>query len=223
MIHTPTRRHLYGRRLGRPLRAQQAETLARVRQSHGFDADAFPALAARYRETWLEIGFGAGEHLVWQAAQHPDVLLIGAEIYLNGFARACKHIDAAGLDNARLYYGDGRALMDCLGPRSLARAFILHPDPWPKARQRRRRIVTRQMLDHLATLLVAGGTLRVASDHGDYQPWILRVLLAHPDFVWTAERARDWTERPADWPQTRYEAKSVEAGRPTMYIEARRA
>ena len=175
-----------------------------------------------YSEIWLEIGIGAGEHLVWQAANNPQALLIGADYFRNGLARACQHVTDQRLGNVRLYQGDARDVMDALPLGCLHRVFILHPDPWPKARQWRRRIVGEETLASLARLMVPGAGLRIASDHGDYQPWILRVLLANPNFHWAAERARDWIIRPDDWPQTRYETKSIREGRPTMYIEARR-
>ena len=141
-------------------------------------------------------------------------------------ARACQHVLANDLKNIRLYHGDARDLMDALRDGGAAgrvtRAFILHPDPWPKARQWRRRIICDETLNALADLMPSGAILRMASDHGDYQPWIMRVLMAHPAFDWTAQRVGDWTIRPGDWPQTRYEAKSIKEGRPTMYIEALR-
>ena len=196
-----------------------AKAVAQVRASQAFDAKAIGDDLAAHEAAWLEIGIGAGEHLAWQAQHHPQTLVIGAEYYLNGYARACRHVVDGVLRNARLHLGDGRDVMDLLPDGCLSRAFILHPDPWPKARQWRRRIVSEETLDTLARLMISGGVLRIASDHDDYQAWILRVVQAHPAFIWTAQGVADWTVRPADWPQTRYEAKSIREGRPTMYIE----
>ncbi len=221
-MQDPRRRNLYGRHSGRPLRPAQTAVLEQVSQSHGFRAEEISALLKSHKQAWLEIGIGAGEHLAWQAAHNPDTLLIGAEYFLNGFARACKHVADGNLRNVRLHQGDARDVMDALPDGCLQQAFILHPDPWPKARQWRRRIVSEETLTTLARLMVPGARLRIASDHADYQPWIMRVLMTHPSFIWTAKRAEDWTLRPDDWPQTRYEAKSIREGRPTMYIEARR-
>ena len=213
------RRNLYGRHTGRPVRPAQAAAMERVMVDQAFDAAALPALQAHYSETWLEIGFGAGEHLAWQAQNNPQALVIGAEYFLNGVARAAKHVEDGKLTNVRLHHGDARDLMDALPDQSVNRAFILHPDPWPKARQWRRRIVSTDTLDRLAELMPAGAILRIASDHSDYQPWIMRHVMAHPSFDWTAKRVQDWTVRRDDWPQTRYEAKSFREGRPTMYLE----
>ena len=213
------RRNLYGRHTGRPLRPNQAAALDKVLATQGFDPAQVSAMQAAYDQTWLEIGFGAGEHLAWQAAANPRALIIGAEYYLNGVARAAQHVQDGELSNVRLHHGDARDLMDALPDKSVARAFILHPDPWPKARQWRRRIVSVETLDRLGELMPAGGILRIASDHADYQPWIMRHVMAHPDFDWLGKQVQDWTVRPDDWPQTRYEAKSFREGRPTMYIE----
>lgn len=213
------RRNLYGRHSGRPLRPNQAAAMEKVLATQAFDAAEIPALQAQHEAIWLEIGFGAGEHMAWQATHNPTTLLIGAEYYLNGVARAAQHVHEGGLANVRLHHGDARDLMDALPAKSITRAFILHPDPWPKARQWRRRIVSNETLDRLADLMPTGAILRIASDHGDYQPWIMRHVMAHPAFDWTAQRVQDWTVRPDDWPQTRYEAKSFREGRPTMYIE----
>ena len=219
---TLTRRNLYGRYTGRPLSPTQKRLLAKISASHTFDVGELDRLRGTYSQIWLEIGFGAGEHFAWQAKQHPRILVIGAEYFLNGFARACKHIDKEALQNVRLFRGDGRDLMDLLPAQILSRAFILHPDPWPKARQWRRRLICPETLNRLYTLMRPQSILRISSDHGDYQPWMMRVLEGHPGFVWTARTSKDWTIRPRDWPQTRYEAKSIKEGRPCIYIEARR-
>ena len=214
-----TKRNLYGRHSGRPLRSKQYEALKRIEKTHSFSTKKIASLSKRYEQTWLEIGFGAGEHLAWQAQHNPSALIIGAEYYLNGFARACKYVEDERLNNVRLHHGDARSVLDSLAASSLSRVFILHPDPWPKKRQWRRRIVNNETLDRLAQLITPGGILRVASDHADYQPWIMRLLLSHPEFKWTATKSSDWTTRKEDWPQTRYEAKSLREGRPSMYIE----
>ena len=109
---------------------------------------------------WLEIGFGAGEHLVWQAEQHPDVGLIGCEPYLNGVAKCLAHIERTGAGNIRLFTDDARLVMAALPDRSLGRVFVLFPDPWPKTRHHKRRFVQRETLDRLAELMVPGAELQ---------------------------------------------------------------
>lgn len=180
------------------------------------------ALFGDGREVWLEIGFGAGEHLAWQAERHPEVGFLGAEYFVNGIASLLRRIDAAGLDNVRIYEGDGRALLAALPPAALGRAFILFPDPWPKARHHKRRIVRRDTLDALARALADGVELRLATDDMEYARWMLALALRHPAFEWLAERAEDWRRRPVDWPPTRYETKAISEGRRPLYLRFRR-
>jgi tRNA (guanine-N7-)-methyltransferase len=167
------------------------------------------ALAPDAKQTWLEIGFGGGEHLAAQAARNPDVLFIGAEPFLNGVASALRHIDEAGLTNVRVHAGDVRDLIAALPPASLARVFVLFPDPWPKARQRKRRLIEPAFVAALARAMAPGGRLRFATDWADYAEQCLEVFAAEPRFVWLAERADDWRLAPADHIPTRYQAKRL--------------
>ena len=176
------------------------------------------ALFGDDRPVWLEIGFGGGEHLAWQAAAHPEVGLIGAEPYLNGVAAMLAHIEADGLANVRLWPDDARLLLDRLPPASLSRAFILFPDPWRKSRHAERRFVSRAMLDRMAVLLRPGAELRLATDDPRYRHWMLEAVLHHPAFDWMAAGPDDWRRRPDDWPQTRYEAKALAAGRAPLFL-----
>ncbi|MCB9739471.1 MAG: tRNA (guanosine(46)-N7)-methyltransferase TrmB [Deltaproteobacteria bacterium] len=162
------------------------------------------------RALWLEIGFGKGEHLAWQAQAHPDVGLIGCEPYLNGIAGLLTHVEEGGIENIRVYGDDARHVIWKLPDASVERVFLLHPDPWPKARHARRRFVGPKNLDDLARILVDGGEFRVGTDHPIYREWTIEQMNACADFAWIGERPEDWLERPDDWPETRYEAKALE-------------
>lgn len=170
---------------------------------------------------WLEVGFGAGEHLVWQAEQHPNVGLIGCEPYINGVAKCLAHIERTGVSNIRLFTDDARFVMQALPPRSLSRAFVLFPDPWPKTRHHKRRFVQRSNLDVLARLMKQGAELRLATDDPSYLPWMVEHACRHDDFEWLAEGPADWRTRPADWPGTRYEQKML-AGHKPVFLRLRR-
>ena len=181
----------------------------------------------RVAEVWLEIGFGGGEHLAWQAQTHPDTGIIGAEPYVAGMAKLLAKIaslsPSGGEDkgeggNLRLYTEDARDVIGALPDASLSRVFILFPDPWPKTRHHKRRFIQTQMLDSLARVMKSGAELRFATDDAGYLVWALERLSAHPSFVWAAQSAADWRARPSDWPQTRYEAKALQAGRPCTYL-----
>lgn len=225
----PPRRRVYGRSKGRPLRPTLA-TLVESRLPElrlalppaGGRLDPAGLFDSAKRACWLEIGFGGGEHLAWQAAQHPDVGLIGAEVYLNGVATAVRALAGQGARNVRLHHGDARALLDCLPEASLERVFILFPDPWPKARHHKRRMVQDWSLRRIAALLVDGGELRLATDDEPYLAWMLRHAAARPELEWLARQADDWRLRPADWPPTRYEQKAIQQGRKPTFLRYRR-
>ena len=126
-----------------------------------FDPKALKPDAA---EVWLEIGFGGGEHMAAQAARRPEVLILGAEPFQNGVASAVRHVEEQGLSNVRIEDGDARALMERLPDGCLTRIFVLFPDPWPKARHHKRRLIQAETVAEFVRLLAPGGRLRFASD-----------------------------------------------------------
>jgi tRNA (guanine-N7-)-methyltransferase len=171
---------------------------------------------------WLEIGFGGGEHLAQLAEQHPQIGFIGCEVFENGIVKLLAQIELRRLGNIRIFADDARLIMATLPPAAVDRIFILFPDPWPKRRQHKRRIMSRATLDTLAEIMIDDAELRLATDDADYLSWILEHITAHPAFEWLARRPGDWRERPPDWPPTRYEAKARAAGRPPAYLRMRR-
>lgn len=214
------RSELYGRRLGRPLSPHQTELietlLPKIAVPEGpLDLqELFPSCGA----FGFEVGFGGGEHVVAQALAHPDTGFIACEPFVNGVAKLLMAIEAEGLANVRVHMGDARDVLVRVPDRSLSKAFVLFPDPWPKLRHYKRRFIQLQTLDQLARVLKPGGEFRVATDHADYRIWALQHLIADSRFRWAAERASDWRVRPADWPATRYEQKAVAAGRACIYL-----
>lgn len=222
------RRKLYGRRHGKKLRDSQrrllAELLPRLRIA-GVNPEENPARAplpavfADGRALWLEVGFGGGEHLVAQAAAHPEVGVVGCEPFVNGVAMALGRIERAGVGNVRLHPGDARDLIELLPAASVGRVFLLYPDPWPKARHARRRFASRDNLGLLAPAVVPGGELRIATDIEAYAEHALAEAAASPDWRVAADGADPWP----DWPGTRYEAKALKAGRRPRYLTLVRA
>lgn len=176
------------------------------------------ALFPGVRAVWLELGFGGGEHLAWQAAANPDVGIVGCELFINGVASLLRHVRDQGLAHVRIADTDSFRVLSALPPASIDRAFLLFPDPWPKARHHRRRFVRPDVLDLLAKVLSDGAEFRFATDHAEYCTWALARVLRHGAFAWTAESARDWRERPADWPPTRYEERGRAAGRAPVFL-----
>ena len=170
------------------------------------------------KQVWLEIGFGGGEHLAWQAAQNPDIGFIGCEPFINGVAKLLVEIDEQQLNNVMIRDDDAVDVLEALAPASIDRLFILHPDPWPKKRHHKRRFINQHNLDLLAKVLKPGAELRFASDIPHYVAWTLKHMTRRTDFIWTAQSANDWRTRPNDWPATRYGQKALREGRPPAHL-----
>jgi tRNA (guanine-N7-)-methyltransferase len=219
------RRFIYGRQRGPKLKPGQRRRLATqlpalaVSPPPGGERLAPAALLAPGTDRlWLEIGFGAGEHLARQAERHPYVTHLGVEPYLNGVASLLARIEERRLANVRICVDDARLVLAALPDAGLERIHVLFPDPWPKRRHHKRRIVNRRTVHHMARTLVPGGQLRLASDDSGYVTWMLAAVSSEPRLTWPARRAADWRERPADWPATRYEDKARAAGRCCVFL-----
>jgi tRNA (guanine-N7-)-methyltransferase len=201
----------FGRTKSRTLKPAQAALLTELLPRIAIPPGPYDpaAQAGAHAQTWLEIGFGGGEHLAAQAARRPDVLMLGAEPFLNGLASALRHVRDRGLANVRLWPGDARELMAALPDASLRRLFILFPDPWPKTRHHKRRLVDGAFAEEAARVLGAGGDLRFVTDWASYADQALEVFSLSGAFAWTARCADDWRRPPADHVATRYEAKRL--------------
>lgn len=215
-----TIRRLYGRRAGHKLRQGQAalveEMLPGVAVPDGpLSAE---ALFGDDRPLELEIGFGAGEHLAAQAMARPGHGFIGCEPFLNGVVGALGHVRDQGLSNVRLHMGDALDVIERLPDASLERVYLLHPDPWPKARHAKRRMVNPGPLDLIAAKLKPGREFRLGTDDPTYCRWAMMVMDGRRDFDWTARRPADFLTRPADWPETRYERKARRQGHEVWYF-----
>ncbi|HEY0301443.1 MAG TPA: tRNA (guanine(46)-N(7))-methyltransferase TrmB, partial [Rhizomicrobium sp.] len=131
-------------------------------------ASTSPCWGGEVTDVWLEVGYGAGEHLLWQARAHPRIGLIGAEPYISGTAKLLSKLEADPVPNIRLYEDDARDIIAALPAASIDRFFLLFPDPWPKTRHHKRRFLQMAMLDDLARILKPGAELRFASDDAGY-------------------------------------------------------
>ncbi len=209
----------FGRRRGRKPSDRQAALFRDVLPGVAVDLSAPIAAPAA---TWLEIGFGGGEHLVWQAKRNASVTFIGCEPFEAGVVKVLAKIEAERLSNIRVHVGDARDVLRALPEAAIARAFILFPDPWPKRKQRKRRLVNPGTVALLARVLQSGAELRIGTDIGDYAATLLQAFQSEPRFRWLAERPADWRVRTDDWPETRYEAKAAEARRIRYYFRFER-
>ncbi|WP_343503570.1 tRNA (guanine(46)-N(7))-methyltransferase TrmB [Alloyangia pacifica] len=224
-------RNFYGRVKGKSLRPSQEtyleEDLAKLSPG-AVDWEVNPErenldLRAMFggKPVWLEIGFGGGEHLVHQAATHPQMGIIGCEPYINGVAMLLGKIRQAGVENLKVYPGDARNMFDVLPDESIDKAFLNYPDPWPKTRHHRRRFVTQEHLEPLARALKPGAEFRVATDIPDYVRQTLQEV-PKAGFEWLAEGPSDWRAPWDDWISTRYEQKALREGRTPHYLTFRK-
>lgn len=224
----PEPRRFHGRRLARPLTQRRKELiehlLPRLRialpEAGTLDPpllDPTALFVPPRKQVWLEIGFGGGEHLAWQAERHPEIGFVGCEPFLNGLASLLTMIDEKQLTNVRLHPDDARLLLARLAPRSINRCFILFPDPWPKARHKKRRIVSTETLDWLGQAMADNAELRLASDDADYVEHMLEVTTAHPAFR-PKRIGEESAARPEDWPPTRYEEKARAKGAACRFL-----
>jgi tRNA (guanine-N7-)-methyltransferase len=210
------RHQFYGRRKGKPLRRHHVGLMEGLLPS--ISVDLATPLAGTGARRWLEIGFGGGEHMVHQASLNPGVTVMGAEAFLNGVAKALAHVEESGVGNVRIHYGDARALMEVLPDGAFERVYLLYPDPWPKARQNRRRFVNAANLAHFHRLLSENGLFLFASDIPDYVDWTREHVGAHAGFAAEGDSATAFE----NWTQTRYEAKAIREGRTPAYVTFRK-
>ncbi len=221
----PSPERLYGRQRTHALRPRQKllldVTLPRLRY------DPLSGFGRTFAQTWLEVGFGGGEHSRALVEAHPEAALIACEVFEQGLCSMLAALVPEGGEstaplpaNLRLWDEDARDLLKLLPEASLDRLFLMFPDPWPKARHAKRRFVHPQVADLVASRLKPGAEWRIASDDPTYQDWVAEVMGGRTDFAAIAPPS---ATRPHDWPPTRYEAKAIAAGRRPLYWVFRRA
>ena len=219
------KRRLFGRQKGHALSPYREKLMAERLPQLRVPIEAEPPknlastlFSPSHTAIWLEIGFGGGEHLVAQAQANPEVGFVGCEPFLNGVAKVLGEIDRHEIDNIRLHNDDARQVIDWLPDASIGRCFILFPDPWPKKRHAKRRLVAPDFLSDLSRVMKPGAELRFATDIADYVRTGLHAIQSSGLFTWTVSTAGDWRLRPDDWPATRYEAKAEREGRQRYYF-----
>ncbi len=205
-----TLNRLYGRAKGHNLRKGQQELVDTLLPQVAVGDGALDAVTLFGRDCplELEIGFGAGEHMAGQAMMRPDMGIIGCEPFLNGVVGALLHIRDENLSNVRVHMGDALNVLGRLPDASLDRVYLLHPDPWPKARHAKRRMMNPGPLNVIAAKLKPGGEFRFGTDHPVYIRWAMMQIARRTDFEWQISSASDFQNRPDDWPETRYERKA---------------
>jgi tRNA (guanine-N7-)-methyltransferase len=218
------KRRIYGRRLGRPLKQERLgvlETLLpKLALPEGVPLDPAQLFGASPQSLWMEIGFGNGEHVKALLERHPDRHFLAAEPFINGMAAFLKSIreEPALQDRVRVRMDDAMPVVHALPADCLDGIYVLNPDPWPKKRHFKRRIISQENLDAFARVLKPGAPLVMTTDVEDLAEWMLDEARRHPAFEWQAESAADWKRQPPGWVETRYEQKGARAGRQQSYI-----
>ena len=220
-----TLNRLYGRSSGHKLRKGQQELVDKLLPQIEVPADGeitSRRLFGDDRPLHFEIGFGSGEHLVDRADMLPDHGFVGAEPFLNGVAAALAHVREKHLTNVRVWRGDALEVLQRVPDGALSFLYLLHPDPWPKARHAKRRMANDRPVDLFAAKLKPGGEFRLATDDPTYLTWALMVMQRHShQFEWLAEKPKDFLEPSGGWIETRYGAKSRREGRRPYYLRYR--
>jgi tRNA (guanine-N7-)-methyltransferase len=206
----------YKRRTSR-VTATQADALQRLWPSLGVDLDGrvldAAALFGRRAPLVLEIGFGMGDATVELAAAQPELDVLAIDVHTPGLGGLLRDVEARGLTNVRVADGDANTLLrSMLTTSSVHEVRIFFPDPWPKARHWKRRLVDEPFLRLLADRLVPGGRVHLATDWGHYAEQVRRLVAAHASF--------DLVDAVPWRPRTRFEQQGVAAGRPTHDVVA---
>ena len=210
----------YGRKNGFVTRGQEArlaEWLPRIGVPKGKTlADA--GIAAGFKIV-MEIGFGNGDFLAHLAQTHPDWALFGAEIYLPGVAKAVGRLEYAGvIERVRVSQLPAQfVLQDQVGEGQLHGVFINHPDPWPKTRHYKRRLIQNDFARLLTSRVEKGGFLNLASDKPDLAEWMRDILDATPGLRNMAG-SKGFIERDPGRPQTRFEQRGIREGRESRFL-----
>jgi tRNA (guanine-N7-)-methyltransferase len=211
----------FGRRKARKLRAQSHNAYEEILPLLQINSVDNPFNKA-YPEVWLEIGFGGGEHMIERLAQNSSIAMIGSEPFINGVAKLLTTLSPEDYERVRIWHDDVRFLLEKIPLPFFDRTFILFPDPWPKKRHHKKRLITKDFMNQLLPTLKEGALLHIASDDISYVEQIQDVLSNHPHFQLRegppSYDPETWTSRPKEWPQTRYEQKALQQGKKCAYM-----
>ena len=166
----------------------------------------------RSAELWVETGFGNGEALLSMAGNHPEINFLGIEVHAPGIGHLLHGVEKAGLNNVRVIRHDAvEVFQEMIAPGSIAKALIFFPDPWPKKRHHKRRIVQTDFISLLANRLRPGGFLHCATDWAPYAESMLELIGSNEDLFNTSEQ-NSYCDRPDYRPLTKFEMRGKRLG-----------
>lgn len=210
----------FARRIARPLRDAQKNLLSSLLPEIQIDETFL--IPDGFEKTILEIGFGNGEFITANAIQNPQDLYIGCEPYLNGVSALLKNIDDSDIKNIRIYTDDVRNLIPNIKEDSLDIIYVICPDPWPKQKQKKRRLIQAELLKTLSLKLKKEGGLIIATDHLDYAKWILKHIHQSLAFKKVGEVLEDFTSIPRNWIYTKYQRRGLDNSSKIYYFSLKR-
>ena len=210
---------LFGRRQGRAVKAYKQklleELLPKIRLSIRDEAEiTCETPFDQYKSAFLEIGFGDGTHLVNLAKLHPETLIIGCEPFVNGVGSCLAKIKEEGIENIRLYDQAIQTILPLFGTDFFEKIYLLFPDPWPKKRHFKRRIVTNENMALFLSRLQKKGVFLFATDHEGYREWALDVFSG----LKGVERSYEGFSPPGGWVETAFQKKGEQAGRAAYFV-----
>jgi tRNA (guanine-N7-)-methyltransferase len=166
----------------------------------------------------FEIGFGNGLHLAKRALNNQDDLFIGCEPFLNGVAALLKEIKEHEISNIYIWNNDANILLNKIPDNFLQEVHIFFPDPWPKKKHHKRRIINHNSLKILSQKLKHNGEIKIATDHAEYAKYILMALINSDCFKTYASDISEWQTFPDDWIKTKYQLRAEEQGYKCFYF-----
>jgi tRNA (guanine-N7-)-methyltransferase len=227
MTEPVKKKRVYGRRQGRPMHQGRRDVIATIlperqiskeilKENHLLSPDEI--FGQKVDVLHFEIGFGNGEHLLYIMNENPMHHFIGAEPYMNGMSAFLKSLPVPTPENVCVHMDDALMVLNSLKDSSVDFLYILNPDPWPKSRHHKRRIVSEANLEVYARVLKDGGVMLQTTDVDELAEWMLTKTINCPHFEWVAEKPEDWKTAPNGWMSTRYENKGRDAGRSQTYL-----
>ena len=210
----------FGRVQGRKLREQQQWFIDNLLDKFAVsldDASNLQNIAQdnNFSKLCIEVGFGKGEHLAGVAKTNPDTLFVGCEPFINGVARLLKYMHEDHIENIRILHGDARLFLNNLNDSVIDKIFILFPDPWPKERHKKKRIINENMLGEVNRVLKNEAILEIATDHVDYGECIQQYLEENKSL----DKLRVSNIPPEDWVRTQYQEKAERQGRGAKFFK----
>jgi len=166
-----------------------------------------------FQKISFEIGFGFGDFLFAKAKSNPSQIFLGCEPHINGVVNVLAKLEKDPLNNIKISRVDAREILQNFPDNFFDEIYILFPDPWPKAKHFKRRLINLEFLDFIATKLKKHAKLIIATDHDSYKTWILSAILSCNKLSWQASSKQDWQLFPHDWIETKYQKKAAIEGR----------